>query len=416
MKLSIGIDWSDQSHAICVRELDTRRILVEFEIKHNATGIAQLEAVREGLGSTPKECIVGIETNRGMLMNYLLEAGYHIHPIPPAAVIPYRNRLRRTGAKSDQDDARLLADILCQDLDLYPPLANDSPLVREIRATYRGREQLVRHRTQVINQLKRNLKSYYPVAVRLFTRLDSQISCAFLSEFPTHRAVRETPEEKLREFFKRQHYKRHDKIPALIDKLREPSIPAPAWQIEAATRLTAALLAQLTVLSKHIRILESQLSDLLAQHPDTVLFQSLPRVGPILAAGFISGFGDCRSKFGDASAIQALAGTAPVTIQSGPSRKVRFRTACNKPLRNLLQDFARQSAMRGGSIWARGYLSNQIERGHSASRAYRALANRWVVIIFRMWQDHSLYDEDYHLRSIAQRGVKPSREAVPKVT
>jgi transposase len=138
--------------------------------------VAQLEAVLDGLGSTPDECAVAIEANRGLLVNYLLRAGYHIHPIPPAAVIPYRDRQRRTGAKSDADDARLLADILCQDRELYPPLANDSPLARELQAISRGRKQLVKHRIPVINQLKRNLKTYFPALVGLFSSLDTQIA------------------------------------------------------------------------------------------------------------------------------------------------------------------------------------------------------------------------------------------------
>jgi transposase len=122
--------------------------------------------------------------------------------------------------------------------------------------------------------------------------------------------------------------------------------------------------------------------------------------------GLIGELGDCREKFENASALQALAGTAPVTKQSGSSKQVFFRYACNKPLRYLLQQFARQSARKDGSSWARGYISNQLDRGHSNSRAYRALANRWLVIIFRMWQDHRLYDENYHLGNIARRGVK----------
>ena len=154
---------------------------------------------------------------------------------------------------------------------------------------------------------------------------------------------------------------------------------------------------------------EAHLEQLLAQHVDAELFRSLPRVGTVLAAGLIGELSDCREKFEDVSALQALAGTAPVTKQSGSSKQVFFRYACNKPLRSLLQQFARQSARKDGSIWARGYISNQLDRGHSNSRAYRALANRWLVIIFRMWQDGCLYDENYHLSSIARRGVKQSK-------
>jgi transposase len=153
---------------------------------------------------------------------------------------------------------------------------------------------------------------------------------------------------------------------------------------------------------------EDRLADWLAQHPDAPIFRSLPRAGPVLAARFIAEMGDCRERLKEAGALQALAGTAPITIQSGSTRRVHFRFACNKPLRHQFQQFARQSARLDGSVWARGYVANQLERGHSNSRAYRALANRWASIIFRIWHDRILYDENYHLRSIAQRGLKTS--------
>jgi transposase len=406
MKLSIGIDWSDQSHTICIRKFKTRRILVEFEIDHNATGIEQLENKVQALECAPDDCLVAIETNEGMLVNYLLDSGYAIHPIPPAAVKDYRGRRRRTGAKSDRDDAQILSDILCQDLHLYPRMASDSPLSRELQATYRGREQLVKQRIQVLNRLTRNLKTYFPVILGLFSGLDRQITRAFLTAFPTQRAAQDASPETIKEFLKAQGYTRTDKVPEIIEKLHAPTIPVPDWQAEAGKHLTQALLAELAVLTEHIEKLETRLAELLEQHPDAAIFQSLPRVGPVLAAGFIGELGDCRAKFDDASELQALAGTSPVTIQSGQVKQVCFRYACNKALRYLLQQFARQSARVDGSSWARGYLSNQIERGHSNSRAYRALANRWLVIIFRIWQDRTLYDEDYHLKNIAQHGAK----------
>jgi transposase len=405
MKYSIGIDWAAESHMICIREFDTRRIRVEFEIEHSASGLQQLEETLNALDTKPEYCAVAIETNQGILVNYLVGTGYVVHPIPPAAVKDYRGRRRRTGAKSDRDDAQILADILCLDLDFYPPIPAVSPLALEIKTLYRAHKQLVESRTRVISQLRQNLTVYYPVAVTLFARLDSPILRAFLATFPTQSVAQAASEQDLDTFFREHRYTRPDYIQAVINKLHQPAIPIPSWQASAGQMLTNALLDQLALLNEHIDQIDKSLASLLQEHPDGSIFLSLPRVGVILAAGLLGEIGDCRERFVDAGALQALAGTAPVTIQSGPSRLVRFRYACNKPLRHLLQHFARQSARADGSAWARGYLANQMERGHSASRAYRALANRWVCIIFRMWQDRTLYNENYHLQNIAQRGV-----------
>jgi transposase len=403
MLFSIGIDWADQSHQICVRSLSDRRILAQFLIPASLPGLQSLSAKLAALGATPASCAVAIETNQGLLVSYLLDQGFQVHPIPPAAVKPYRARRRRTGAKSDPDDAQILSDILCQDSHLFPPLARDSGLVSQIRSTYRARQQLVRHRTQLINQLKSNLKSYFPSALQLFSSLDSAIAHAFLLAFPSPQAAHLASQQQLRSFFSKHHYSRPDCIPHILQQLSQPPLPIASWAALAGHSLTQALLAQLAVLRQHIARLEKELAQLLSQHPDAHIFLSLPRVGVILAAGLLGEIGDCRHKFKRAAHIQAFAGTAPVTFQSGSSRKVRFRFACNKPLRTVLQQFARQSTLAGGSAWARAYFSNQVERGHSSSRAYRALANRWVAIIFRLWQDGTHYQEDFHLKNIAKR-------------
>lgn len=408
MCLSIGIDWADKSHTLCIRELETRRILAECEIINDASGIARLENMVRLLNNQPSSCLVAIETNQGILVNYLVSAGYQVYAIPPAAVKDYRGRRRRSGAKSDQDDARLLADILCVDRDLYPPIAADSPLVKEIQAVSRSREQLVRQRTRVINQLKQSLKTYFPHVIRLFSGLDTQIAQAFLKTYPTYAAVGQASDAQLRAFFKAQHYTRPDLVDDKIALLRKPCIPVPAWQVRAGQPLTEALLEQLVSLTRHIVLHEERLETLLEQHSDAALFRSLPGTGLVLAAGLLGEIGDCRAQYDSAANLQALGGTAPVTRRSGPLVRAHFRFACSKPFRRVMQEFARASARPNQSAWARAYVSNQIERGHSPSRAYRALANRWLKIIYRMWQDHTLYDENYHLHNIANRGARAS--------
>ena len=126
---------------------------------------------------------------------------------------------------------------------------------------------------------------------------------------------------------------------------------------------------------------------------------------PEVALSRLGEIGDCRDKFASASGMQALAGSCPVTVQSNKRRYVAFRAGCCKPFRNAVQQFARLSATGPkGAPWAKGYLSEQLARGHSVSRATRALGNRWLAIIFRLWQDRVEYDEKVHLRNRARRG------------
>jgi transposase len=136
------------------------------------------------------------------------------------------------------------------------------------------------------------------------------------------------------------------------------------------------------------------------QHPDAHLFDSLPGAGELLAPKLLIMFGDHRQRFPTPETIQCLAGTCPVTDQSGKKRRVYFRHACNRDYRHAVQQFAKSSTMQ--APWAASYFSQALARGMSNSHAYRCLANRWLVIIWKLWQTRQPYDEEYHLKQINQ--------------
>jgi hypothetical protein len=299
----------------------------------------------------------------------------------------------------------VLADILCVDREFQRPIPSDSPLAQEIKLTSRQRQKLVAERTRLKNQLTDCLKTYYPVALNLFSGLDCAITWSFLGAYPNSAAAAAASLAELEAFFSQNGYSCPHKIPEIYAQLQAPAIPVADWQVRASQRHMLLLVELLATVVSHIKAYEKQLSELLDQHEDAFIFRSLPNVGDVTAAWLLGEIGDCRDKFENAGGMQALAGTCPITVQSNRQRRIYFRIGCCKSFRNATQQFARLSARgKKGSSWAKGYLSDQISRGHSVSRGTRALANRWLVIIFRLWQDRVVYDEKVHLRNRAQRG------------
>jgi hypothetical protein len=65
-----------------------------------------------------------------------------------------------------------------------------------------------------------------------------------------------------------------------------------------------------------------------------------------------------------------------------------------------MQQFAKESTQQ--AEWAAAYFAEARARGHSKSHAYRCLANRWLGIIWKLWQDRVPYDAVYHLQQINQ--------------
>jgi hypothetical protein len=100
--------------------------------------------------------------------------------------------------------------------------------------------------------------------------------------------------------------------------------------------------------------------------------------------------------------VQCYTGIAPVTEASGKSRWVHFRRACPKFLRQTFQEFADHSI--GQSQWARTYyehLRQDAKKSHQV--AVRALAYKWIRIIYRCWKEGRPYDEQVYLRSLRRR-------------
>ena len=62
--------------------------------------------------------------------------------------------------------------------------------------------------------------------------------------------------------------------------------------------------------------LEQALGEAFAQHPDAPILTSFPGLGTVLAARILGEIGDDRTRFTDAKALKAFAGTAPVTRAS----------------------------------------------------------------------------------------------------
>ena len=56
------------------------------------------------------------------------------------------------------------------------------------------------------------------------------------------------------------------------------------------------------------------------------------------------------------------------------------------------------------SFWAGAYYRQQMAKGSSHQAAVRALAFKWVRILYRCWQTRTPYDESKYLEALRRRG------------
>jgi transposase len=395
-----GIDWSEDHHNLCIRN-GKGAIVSQIEFKHTLKGFQRFDDERRKLGVPPSDCLVAIETAYNLLVDFLLDRGYIVYLIPPQATIGYRNRHRSSGAHTDDSDAALLSSILLTDLDSHRRLKPNSALTQQILAQVRLIEVLRRSIQRQTNQLRAVLFRVYPQALGLFGKPTAQINLHFLMTYPTAQEAQGLARTAFEAFCREHRYCRADLISRRYAQLMDPAPEANPIAVEAY-RGQIHTLAEL-LLPQVLRRTEalSSLAQLFAQHPKSFVFDSLPGAGELLAPALLAKFGDHRDRFPTANSVQALAGTCPVTQQSGKRKVVFFRRGCDREFRRIVQQFARASTRQSG--WALAYWHEVRPRCRSDSDAYRRLANRWLAIIWRMWQDRKAYDETYHLQQRALR-------------
>jgi transposase len=386
-----GIDWADQHHDVVVIDEEGTRV-GQLRVSHSARGVDQLIAWLREIGDIatyPEHLACLIETTQGVLITALLEQGLPVYPINPKLVEQSR---KPSGAKTDAIDAGILARIGRRDWRELRRLQPDPPLIQELKTLTRDQDALIHTQTRLTNQLIACLKAYYPGALSWFDRVAQGITLTFLETFPTPSDFRGATLAHLTALLKAGHYpvKAEVKAQLLWEQAQAPQLQAHPVVAQTKTRYMLALVAQLRLVMRQVATYDTEITRVFATHADHVVFASFPGAGPRLAPRLLAEWGEDRLRYPSAASLQALAGTSPVLIQSGASRRIRMRSACSKPLRNVLYQFARQSLRQ--EAWAKRYVERKRQSGKTFSMAVRALANQWVRILYSIWQHHALYD------------------------
>ena len=151
-----------------------------------------------------------------------------------------------------------------------------------------------------------------------------------------------------------------------------------------------------------IKRFDLEIAELAPQHPDYALFDALPGAGASLAPRLLVAFGEQRDRFNSAAELQRYAGIAPVTERSGKKHWVHWRWQCSTFLRQTFVEWAAQTINK--SFWAGVYYRQQRDKGCNHQAAVRALAFKWIRILYRCWQTQTPYNEAVYLKALKRRG------------
>jgi transposase len=395
-----GFDWARRSDHQLVVVDRAGRVVLSLRFADDAAGWAEL---RERVAAFPA-LAVAIETNCGPVVERLLDLGLAVYPMNPKAAERYRDRKAPAGAKDDALDAWSFADALRTDGHGWRPLAPQDPLTAELRLLCRDEVKLIGQRTALVLQLQAALHEYYPAALRAFDDWTMPGAWEFVIAFPDPHRLASAGRRKWERFLHAHKLYRPQTAPGRLETFAGAEAGGKASPAVAAAKslLAVTLARQLCLLESQLGEYRERIAGLFRDHPDGGCFGSLPGAGPKLAPRLLGEFGADRRVFESAEAVQCYAGTAPVTRQSGRSRAVAARHACNKTLRATVHLWADLS--RRGCAWAEAYYRKKKADGMSHAAALRCLGQRWLKILWKMWQTGSRYDEALHARNQTRHG------------
>jgi transposase len=240
-----------------------------------------------------------------------------------------------------------------------------------------------------------------PPRSEAFDNWTKEYTWRFLESFPTPEKLQSAGKRKWEKFL-HTHKRSETATERLEIFARAAAFRGSAAQTAAKSLLALSCARVLRTLECQLRAYRAEIETLFGEHPDHDLFGSLPGAGPKLAPRLLAEMGDKRDRFAAPQSLQCHAGTAPITIQSGQIRRHRLRRACDLTLRSTVHQWADHS--RKTCPWAQSYYQAHRAKGQSHACALRCLGQRWLKILWKMWQTRSPYNEALHTRNQTKHG------------
>lgn len=407
-RLIVGVDWATREHQVCVMDRDGT-VLKEKSFGHSGEGLGDLVACLERLSEDHLEEVrVAIEVPHGAVVETLMERGCQVFAINPKQLDRFRDRHSVAGAKDDRRDAFVLADSLRTDSHLFRHLSPVEADVIELREWSRMHDEVVQEKVRLSNQLRQQIWRYFPQALELASDVSERWFLEILKKVPTPKAARQVSGQSVAAILKR-HRIRRITAKEVLRKLRKRPLSLAAGTVKAASAHVELLVGRLQLVNEQMRDCKDHLDELLKRlsvispeeegskseqdskegQRDAEILLSLPGVGRIVLATLLAEAPHAVQERAYQN-LRSLAGVAPVTVQSGGSRRVVMRRACHCRVRAACYHWARTAMMCDPA--SRQYYRKLRAQGKKHGRTLRSLADRLLRIACSMLRHGTLYN------------------------
>jgi transposase len=396
-ELIISLDRSDKTAAVALLHVQTgtvQQYAISLQPEDLDAWWTKLQAEHPNT-----RLLVAFEQPAPNLVAFFAARGpATIYALNPSATWAYRQSLVVSHARTDRSDAYHQALYILNHRDALTPWAPVPEQVEQLDRLCQGRRKLVDTRTGLTNRLQAVLKRYYPQALSLMHEdIWRSINLAFLRRWPSPQALGKVRLSTLKTFF-HQHGSRSEARWETRQRVVQNLVPLTPQEPLSDLLEVSAIVEQLEALNTSLLRYDQTIAEYFATCPDTAMIQALPGAGPNFAPRLYVAFARYADHCDLAEDFASAVGVAPVTDQSGKMRKVYRRLRCDKHTRQTFVEWAKETIKH--SAWARAYFVQRKAAGHGFQATLRALAYKWIRILWRCWKDHTLYDETQYLEKL----------------
>ncbi|MFF5014662.1 IS110 family transposase [Streptomyces sp. NPDC001165] len=309
-----------------------------------------------------------------------------------AVYVPGRTVDRMAGAyrgeaKTDARDAYVIAETArhrgdLSVIDVPAQLAADLALLTAHRA------DLVADRVRMINRLRDVLTGVFPALERAFDYSSHKGALVLLTGYQTPAAIRRRGRARLTAWLANRSVRGADEVAATaLEAAQAQQTALPGENVAAG--IVADLATQILALDDRLKRIDRQIRETFRSHPQAEIIESLPGVGPILAAEFVVAAGDL-SAYSDAGHLASAAGLVPVPRDSGRRTGNLHRPKrYSRRLRRVFYMSAQASIIREGPN--RDFYLKKRSEGCKHVQAVIALARRRVSILWALLRDNRVF-------------------------
>lgn len=397
-ELLVSIDRSDRSAAVCYLQNDGNYEEEVISLEPEA-----MEAWWERLRATGLRLAVAFEQPAPNLLAFFVRhQPVVIYALNPSATYSYRRSHRVSRSRTDGSDAyhqALFVEHRSKNLPVWTPPAESIAVLERLNI---GRRKCVEQRIVLTNRLQAALKRYFPQALELLHEdLWRPINLEFLRKWPCPTKLRFVPRSRLRAFYTKHGSRseaRWEKRANLIDRL-VPLAPAS----EADLLDVATILDQIEVLNEAVLKYEDAIRKIFEKEgAKAEQVAALPGAGPALAPRLYVALAKYAPQCPTAQDLAAAVGVAPVTDQSGKMKRVYRRLQCDNHTRQSFIEWAKEAWKH--STWAHAFVRHRQEKHQPYNAIIRALAYKWIRILWKCWHEGFAYDENRYIERLRSKG------------